>query len=292
MTMSKQILASGINGLVGSKLAQVYDGQYVFDNLDTRDPVHPVDITDLDQVMAKFAAVKADFVVHLAAFTNVSAAWEQTGDKSGVAYDVNVNGTKNMVEACKQTGKHLIHISTAYVFDGENDGLYTETDKLSPIEWYGQTKAWAEEVVVNSDIDWTILRIDQPFRSDAFAKVDTAHRIINGLKENSLPPQFTNHWFGPTYIDDFVKVIDWVIRTGTTGLFNASSGEKWTDYDFAIAIKESQNLSGDINPGDLNAYLKKTKRPYQKNTALDCSKLINAIDFEFLPIKQALLQLN
>jgi dTDP-4-dehydrorhamnose reductase len=55
--------------------------------------------------------------------------------------------------------------------------MYLETDKTNPIEWYGKTKALAEEVIQKSDIAWTILRIDQPFRNDAFTKIDTLHRF-------------------------------------------------------------------------------------------------------------------
>ena len=229
--MKTPLIATGLNGLVGSKFHDDFDHKYDFQNLDLRDPENPVDITNAEQILKIFQNSPAQFVFHLAAYTDVTGAWKQKDDKNGVAYRVNVVGTQNIVDACAATGKHLIHVSTAYVFDGEKDGLYTEDDPTNPIEWYGQTKLWAEEAVMSSDINWTILRIDQPFRSDKFPKVDIAHRIIDGLKAGTLYPQFTNHYFGPTFIDDFAKIVDWVIRTKTTGLFHASSGEKWSDVE-------------------------------------------------------------
>lgn len=286
--MKTPLLATGLNGLVGSKFAADFAQLYDFDRMDISDPHDSIDITNFPQVLEKFKNSRAKFVLHLAAFTNVTAAWEQSGDKNGLAYQVNVEGTKNIIKACQETKKHLIHISTAYVFDGEKSDLYVEDDKLSPIEWYGQTKAWAEEAIQESQIDWTILRIDQPFRSDEFFKVDIVHRIMAGIKENNLYPQFTNHYFGPTFIDDFARVIDWVIRTDAKGLFNASGGEKWSDYDFASAINEILKLGREIKKGDLNEYLKTLDRPYQKNTALDCSKLKNILDFELLSIEEAI----
>jgi len=292
MEENKHLLATGLNGLVGSKFATDFADQYQYDRMDVSDKENPVDITNLDQIKQVFESSQAEFVLHLAAFTNVTAAWEQKGDKEGLAYQVNVEGTKNLVKACQEYGKHLIHISTAYVFDGDNEGVYLEEDQMKPIEWYGQTKAWAEEAVRNSEIDWTILRIDQPFRSDVFPKVDIVHRIIDGLKKGSLYPQFTNHFFGPTFIDDFAKVIDWVIRTKTEGLYHATSGEKWSDYKFAQLINETLDLSGEVKAGDLDEYLKTISRPYQRNTALDSSKLINQLDFKLKTVEEAVRKLS
>jgi dTDP-4-dehydrorhamnose reductase len=284
-------LGTGLSGLVGSRLVKDFSQTYEFQNLDLSNPTNPTDITNFEQVKKAFSESEAKFVVHFAAFTDVTKAWEQRDDKNGVAYRVNVTGTENIVKAAAETGKHVIHISTAYVFNGEKEGMYQETDEMSPIEWYGQTKAWAEEKVMESDATWTILRIDQPFRSDPFPKIDIGHRIVAGLKAGTLYPQFTNHYFGPTFIDDFVKVVDWVARTGSTGIFNATAGEKWSDYNFAELIKEALRLESEVKKGDLNAYLKTLSRPYQKNTALDCSKLKKAVDFEMKKMDEAVKQI-
>jgi dTDP-4-dehydrorhamnose reductase len=281
------LLGTGLNGLVGSRLVKDFVETYDFDNLDLRHPSRPVDITDEKQVMAVVAASPAKFVVHMAAFTDVTGAWQQTGDKNGLCYQVNVNGTANLVKACAQTGKHLIHLSTAYVFDGAKKEPYLETDPTSPIEWYGQTKAWAEEEVQKGDLNWTILRIDQPFRSDTFEKVDTLHRLISGMQSGQLYPQFSDHYFGPTYINDFVKVIDLVIRRKLSGLYHASSGESWTDFEFAKLVNDTLDLGFEVKEGSLAKYLETSNRPYQKNTALNIDKLKGQLDFELKSVSEA-----
>ena len=286
--MKKSVLVSGGNGLVGSKFIQNFSDAYTFHPLDISDPNNPVDITNPSQVAQAFEGSDAKFVVHYAAFTDVTAAWQQNGDKSGSAYKVNVNGTHSIIKACEETGKHLIHISTAYVFDGKKEGLYTEADELTPIEWYGYTKAEAERLVTNAKIPWTILRIDQPFRSDTQVRPDLVRRIANGLKNNTLYPQFADHFFGPTYIDDFARVVDFIIRSNTVGLFNASSGEKWSDFEFAKLVNDILHLNGNVNPGDLDSYLKTVDRPYQRNTAMDITKLKNLLDFKQLTVHEAL----
>ena len=290
-TIKQTIIGTGLNGLVGSKFVQLFGNQYQFDSLDLRHPTNPLDITDENAVNQAVSESSAKVVVHLAAFTNVSAAWEQRADKTGLVYQVNVNGTKNIIRACEVYGKYLIHISTSYVFDGTNDNLYLETDTPKPIEWYGETKWLAEEAIINSKLDWSILRIDQPFRSDPFEKIDLAHQIINGLKNNSLKPLFNNHFFGPTFIDDFAKIIDYFIKHQPQGIYHATSGEKWTDYDFGQLIKNTHNLSGQIKVGDLNQYLQSLDRPYQRNTALNNQKISSLLDFKLHTIKEAVKQI-
>lgn len=292
MTNKTSLLATGLNGLVGSRLQLDLADQYDFANLDINHPQMPTDITDANQVMRAVSASTANSVVHLAAYTDVTGAWQQTGEKNGICYKVNVLGTQNMVKACEATGKHLIHVSTAYVFDGEKDGLYDETDQPNPIEWYGQSKAMAEEVVQGSSCDWTILRIDQPFRSDSFPKVDTLHRIIAGLRAGTLYPQFSDHYFGPTFINDFVKIIDLVVRKKLIGLFNASSGEKWSDFEFAKTVAEILNIDAEVKAGSLEKYLQTSQRPYQKNTALSIEKLLPHLDFKLKTVKEAIAETN
>lgn len=286
------ILTTGLNGLIGSRFALDFKDQYIFDNLDLRDANQPTDITNYEQVLARFEKSAATHVIHLAAYTDVTGAWKQTDDETGLAYQVNVVGTENVVKAAEATNKHVIYVSTAYVFDGEKKDLYTEEDAPNPIEWYGKTKYLAEEVVKQAKCPWTILRIDQPFRSDAFEKVDTAHRVMKGIEEGTLYPQFTNHYFGPTYVNDFAKILDFVIRTSPTGLYHTSSGESWTDYDFAVAINEAKQLGGEVQQGDLETYLASSERPYQRNTAMSNKKLLEILDFEPTTIKQALAEIE
>lgn len=286
--MSKSILITGGKGLVGSKFTQLFENTYQFEPLDVSDAINPVDITNKNAVIDMFSRSPATFVVHLAAFTDVTAAWSQKGDMDGSAYKVNVVGTENVVAAAEQTGKHIIHISTAYVFDGLKSSLYHEDDPVNPIEWYGFTKAKAEEVVLAAKCPATILRIDQPFRSDTFSKDDLVRKIIKNITSSSPYPLFTNHYLGPTFIDDFAKVIDWVIRTSTTGLFHASSGEKISDFELATLINETHNLRGTVLRGDLNEYLKRLDRPYQVNTAMDITKLTSQLDFKLLSLAEAI----
>jgi dTDP-4-dehydrorhamnose reductase len=286
--VENEVIITGANGLVGSYVAQHLSSTHSLISFDISDPDRPIDITNKDVVMKAVSESTAEYIVHFAAFTDVTAAWEQSGDTSGIAYKVNVLGTQYLVDACNEAGKHLIHTSTSYVFDGEKADPYVESDPTSPIEWYGETKALAEQYITEHAKNWTIFRIDQPFRPDVFPKKDLPHKIIDQLSSNTLTPQFSDHYFGPTWIPDYAKVIAWAIRTKPQGLFHATNGETWTNLQYAQEIARAVGSSQEVQGSSLTEYLKTQNRPYQKNTALNCGKLQNILDFKQTPIAQAI----
>ena len=285
-----EILGTGLSGLVGSKFVDLFSQKYSFSNLDLS---VGVDITDIESVRAKVKQSTSPVIIHMAAFTDATKAWEQSGDTHGICYKVNVLGTENIAKAAAEFGKHMIHISTAFVFDGNKQTMYVEDDNTSPIEWYGYTKAKAEEVVQASQASWTIFRIDQPFRSDVFEKKpDTAHRLITGLTQGTLYPQFIDHWFSPTILEDFSRVLDWAVQDKPQGIFHATSGVKVSDFEYATMIKEALHIDGEIKQGKLAEYLHTINRPYQKNTAMSSEKLKSETNIAFTPLHQALEQLK
>ena len=115
-------------------------------------------------------------VITLAAFTDLNTAEKEAGDTSGIVWQVNVEGTRNIAESCAKHGVHLIHISTSYVFDGEKSDAYKEDDATNPIDWYAVTKLEAEKVVEQIAPTSTIFRIAFPYRSDEFPKADIWHK--------------------------------------------------------------------------------------------------------------------
>ena len=287
-----KVLVTGGRGLVGARFMESYGSEHELIQLGATHETR-VDITDLPALkQALDAAPRADAMIHLAAYTNVNGAFEQTGDKNGAAWQVNVVGTKNIAQVCAERGMYLIHLSTAFVFDGEKTGAYTEDDTPHPIEWYGQTKYESEKMVTTSGAKAVILRIDQPFSFRPSPKVDTLWRVINGLRAGTLFPQFTEHHFGPTVIEELVKVMDFCLRAQPTGIYHASSGESWSDYDFACAVNEILHLGASVKPGDLEAYLRTSARPYQRNTALDVQRLREILDFKLGNVRDAIAKVQ
>ena len=156
------IAATGLTGLIGSRLEELLSRDFEWRALRYEDGF---DITDREKVDRAIGEFNGETVLHLAAFTDLNAAWKENGDKTGLCYRINVLGTRNIAAVCRKNGKYLIHASTDAVFGGDKKSAYTEEDRPSPIEWYGQTKAWAEEEVLKSGVGGTIVRFAYPFRN-------------------------------------------------------------------------------------------------------------------------------
>lgn len=265
-----KILGTGLSGLVGSKFVEIANDRFEFQNLDL---TTGVDILNESQVKSAVEKSDADVVVHFAAFTDTQKAFEENGNKNGLTYQVNVVGTKNVANACAQFGKYLVHISTSYVFDGEKETPYLEIDPTHAIEWYGQTKLWAEEVVMQACHKYSILRIDRPYRRDEFPKLDILHKVVEKLKTNTLPPQFADTSWTPTSIEKFSEILMNVCERQPNGIFHTTTEPIFSDYTFALWVKEQYGLSGEVKEGSLTDYLQNNPRPYQRNTALNTDKL-------------------
>ncbi len=112
------------------------------------------DLSDLDGLRALVARLRPAAIVNAAAYTAVDKA-ESEPD---LAYRVNALAPSALAEAARSYGAWLIHYSTDYVFDGEKDGSYVETDAASPINVYGRTKLQGEEAILASGCRHLIFR--------------------------------------------------------------------------------------------------------------------------------------
>ena len=286
------LLGTGLTGLVASRFQELYQAEFDFTNLDL---ATNVDITDQVAVNKIISASPASALIHFAAFTNVNAAHAQTGDKSGSCYRINVLGTRNVAQACAANHKYLIHISTNFVFDGVNppEGGYTESSATHPIEWYGQTKLWAEEEVAKSGATSCIVRITYPFRAHYPPRPDLVRNILDKLKSGSLPPMFTDHIIPPTFIDDIAAALKVILDRRPTGIFHVVGSTNLSDYDLAVKVAQTFGYdSALVTPGSLVAYLKANPRPYQTNLATSNAKLKAELGVSMRPIDEALTEMK
>ncbi len=292
------ILGTGLDGLVGSRVVEL-NPQYNWQNFSL---ATGFDLTNAKQVdeqiseaAAKIAGSKADskFLVHLAAFTNVAAAFEQRGDKSGLAYKVNVEGTKNIARVCQKNKIHLIHISTDYIFDGKKEAPYAEEDNPEPIEWYGQTKLEAEQAVQNNCGQHTILRIAFPYRAQFAAKQDILAKTKQAITDGTIYPQFSDTKITPTFIDDIAQIINQIIKTKTTGLFHTTGSAHVSNYEFAITVAKLFNLQQDvIKPGSLVEFLKTNSgRLYHQYLHLSNNKLTKTFGYHMSTLEEGLAKI-
>lgn len=295
-----KIIGTGLSGLVGSRIVELLSDKYEFISFSLDSGV---DITDFNLLKKKFLENKdAEAVIHLAAFTDVSAAWKQKGDKNGVCYKVNVLGTQNIAQFCAQNRKYLIHISTDFVFDGKNPppGGYTEGDEPSPLkdEWYGQTKYLAEQEIEKSDCNYVILRIAYPFKAklspknlEPQVKLDLIRRIKKRLEGGETLDMFTDQTITPTFIDDISSAILKCIKARPKGIYHCTGSSRLSPYKIATKIAQKFNLDKSlIKKASLKEFKGKNpkSRPRQQSLAMSNKKIKKDLGIKMLAFDEAL----
>lgn len=267
-----KIIGTGLTGLVGSRITEL-NSDIEFVNISIETGISILDPVQLEKVFTDNP--DADAVLHLAAFTDTNAAWAQKGDKTGLCYQLNVVGTKNLVDLCQKYGKYLIHISTDYVFDGNKVGPYTEDDATSAIEWYGETKAMAEKVVLDSGISASITRLAFPYRSNFDAKVDIVRKIKSKIEAGDTLNLFDDQITTPTFIDDIANGLRIIFEKKPTGIYHLVGSSSQSPYQMAMTVADVFGLDNSkIMPSKLADYLKtEGARPFAPNAALSNDKV-------------------
>lgn len=280
-----KIVLTGASGLIGSRFFDLLKSKYEITALSSS---YGVDITDRKKVESFLDGINPAVIVHLAAKTNVDACEEDKAqderdlfaekvliDKkldigkidslfwkgSKTAFGINVVGTKNLADFAKLTGAKMIYVSTDFVFDGEKD-FYTEEDEVNPINWYGQTKLWGEEMIDNESL---ITRISFPFGFKSAIKNDLVWTLVNLLSTQEKIKLVSDQSITPTFIDDVINGIDYLIENKKQGLINLTGNNNLSPEDIGRAIAREYGFDegkiDQISRGEL--YKGRAKRPFK-----------------------------
>lgn len=234
-----------------------------------------VNITDLEQVRTAILGYKPDVIFHCAAYTAVDAA--DLEENKSLCYEVNTLGTGYIADCAARIGAKLIYISTDYVFDGSKDGVYTETDEVCPINYYGETKLGGEMQVLNSQCDYIIARISWVFGINGKNFVKTMLKLAETKKELGV---VSDQVGSPTYTEDLSKLLIEMAFSNKKGIYHVTNDGYCSWYEFAKYIFEVNGIDMVVNPVLTKDYKTTAKRPL--NSKLSKDKLISD-GFEMLP---------
>ena len=273
----RRYLVTGVNGQLGYDIVRELRARGEEDILaiDKDD----MDITDKEQVDKIIKAYKPDVIFHCAAWTAVDKAEEL----SDLCEQVNVVGTKNIVDAAIEVGAKLIYMSTDYVFDGEKslDELYKEDDTPNPKSVYGKTKYEGEEEVRRNP-NHIITRISWVFGVNGNNFIKTMLKLAKKYPELTV----VNDQIGsPTYTVDLAKLLVIMAHSDKTGTFHVNNQGYCSWAEFAKYIMESNGEKTTIKPVTTEEYYQgkdMSKIAYRpRNSKLDKSKLEE--EFYLLP---------
>ncbi|MBT8254146.1 MAG: 3'(2'),5'-bisphosphate nucleotidase CysQ, partial [Bacteroidia bacterium] len=177
-----------------------------------------------------------------------------------LAMSVNADGAANLARQCKKTGTILIHISTDFVFDGNQHQPYTEHDQPNPVGVYGASKLKGEYEVQDILDEHYIIRTSWLYSEHGNNFMKTMLRL--GVERDEL--SIVNDQIGiPTYARDLAEAIIKIILSGKNafGLYNFSNSGETTWFDFARAIFDKSDTDIALKPISSREYITAAKRP-------------------------------
>lgn len=284
--MMKKVAVIGASGMVASRFADLASKDFEITSLDEK----TVDITDKDAVNKYFSENEFDSIINFAAYTNVDGAELQKNNKSGLVWKLNVEGPGNLAEICKKKNIFLVHISTDFVFPGNEafPGPYVEDTKLpntqEDLGWYAWTKNRAEETVSGIRARLSIIRYGYPFRATPYdLKKDWARNLLDLYNEHKLYPLFNDQVYSLLFIDDLVAPLSKIINDELTGIFHVASRDTTNPYEAGKYLLEKYTgKKVELQKGSMIELLKTPGRtPRPRLGGLNSLKTQNTLNMKF-----------
>ncbi|MEJ7691699.1 SDR family oxidoreductase [Daejeonella sp.] len=273
----KRILVTGSNGLLGQKLTDIslLDGEIDLIATSVGANRHPAksgyiyeefDIRDADRFGELIEKYRPDAVINTAAMTNVDTCEVE----KDLCKALNVDAVAGLVSVCEKYDVHLVHISTDFIFDGEN-GPYPEEAEPSPLSYYGLTKLHAEELLKESSCRWAILRTIIVYGIVSDMSRSNIVLWAKGALEKGVPINVVkDQWRMPTLAEDLAIGCILAVKKEATGVFNISGKDLMSIIEIVERVADFYRLDKAlINPISAESLNQTAKRPKKTGFILD-----------------------
>ncbi len=282
----KKILVTGSNGLLGQKLTDIsiLDTDIVLIATSIGTNRHPIksgyiyeefDIRDtkaLDELITKH---RPDAIINTAAMTNVDTCEVE----KELCHALNVEAVENLISVCEEHNIHLVHISTDFIFDGE-DGPYLEEAEPNPLSYYGHTKLEAEDLLKASSCRWSILRTIIVYGIVSDMSRSNIVLWAKGALEKGVPINVVNdQWRMPTLAEDLAIGCILAVKKDAEGVFNISGKDLMSIIEIVERVADFYDLDKSlINSISADTLNQTAKRP--KKTGFILDKAINELGYK------------
>ena len=288
-----KILFTGSNGLLGQKIATATTDYPQHTFLATSRGANrtkamgtagyaAMDITNAENVSDVVGDFEPDIIIHGAAMTHVDEC-ELHQEQATL---MNVEGTRNIANAANEVGAHVVHISTDFIFDGE-DGPYNEDAEARPLSHYGWTKLEAEEIIKELP-SWSILRTVLVIGMAEDLSRSNIVLWAKGALEKGQPINVVDDQFRtPTLAEDLAQGALLAADQCAQGVYNISGPDFMSIYELVGQVAEHFDLSMEsVTRTDSTTLNQPAKRP--PRTGFDISKAREELDYHPHSSKQAL----
>ena len=224
-----KVLITGANGMVAK--AAINYCQSIDDEVIAKTR-QELDIANQSEVFDLFEREKFDAVLNCAAYTNVDGA--ETNQI--ICYQTNVDGVRNLANACKNTNSAFVTISTDYVFDGTKDDFYTQRDTPQPQGIYAKAKLEGEIKAQNTYSRSIIVRSGWIFGNDGTNFLSVMHKLLGDGKNIKA---ISDSYGTPTFANDLAKRLREIAELDLPAIYHVTnSGDGTTFEKFAQRVCE------------------------------------------------------
>lgn len=231
----------------------------------------------LDEKINLLKEAEPKVLINCAAYTQVDKAESEPE----VATAVNGEALDSLSKACNETGTHLLHISTDFVFDGKKNQPYSEADKTGPLSVYGKSKLLGEQYIEQLANSYSIFRTSWLYSNDHPSFYTTMLRLSSERTELNVVADQTGT---PTSSESLAEGIKHYLKTAELKnqkkIYHFSNQGACTWYDFAHMIFRLNKKTIELNPIPTEKYPRPAMRPPYSVLSKDlfCSELNYKID--------------
>jgi dTDP-4-dehydrorhamnose reductase len=241
----------GASGLLGHDLVQELSGeQDQLTALSSKD----ADLRNRARVREVIRDSRPDWILLAAAYTDVDGC-ESHRDR---AFAVNCEGAINVAQAAREAGSRLMFLSTDYVFDGAKRSPYTTDDPRKPASVYGESKARAEERLLEILPEVCIARTSWLFGHGGKCFPTTLLKLALTRPEISV---VNDQRGSPTFTRDLASALVQLCRASARGIVHVTNSGNCTWYEFASEIVRASGLPTAVKPVTTAEFPRPARRP-------------------------------
>jgi dTDP-4-dehydrorhamnose reductase len=234
-------LVVGAGGQAGAALARLLPAGSVL--LQGRGAL---DLRDAARVARAVDDARPDVVFNAAAYNAVDLAESEPAE----AFAVNALGVLHLARACAAAGALLVHFSTDYVFDGQDETPIAEDRCPRPLSVYGASKLAGEMMAATAAGSHLVVRTSAVFATGGSRDKGGSfvERIVQKGRAGQTLRVVSDQVFAPTYAPDLASAVIALVKAGARGVFHVTNEGACSWHELAVAALEAAGVDAAVEP--------------------------------------------